>query len=492
MSVLAVDIGASSGRVMQVSLQNGKLCLAERHRFDNTPVAVNGTLYWDVLCLFSELKKGLAQADNPAGVTSVGIDTWGVDFGLLDGDGRLMENPVHYRDTRTKDSLEHILHHATREEIYRVTGIQFMPTNTLYQMTALAQKRPRMLTEAACALLIPDLLAYFLTGQKHTELTNASTTQMLRVNGEGWYTGLLERLTIPTELFPPIIYPGEVYGALLPEVAAETRLPAIPVVAVPTHDTASAVVSAPAEGTDFAFLSCGTWSLLGTETPQPYSTPEACTANFTNEIGYGHTTRLLKNIMGLWILQESRRQWQREGTPYTFAELERLARETPAFRSFIDPDAPDFVQPGDMPERIRAYCRRTGQPVPASVGEVVRCIYESLALKCGRVFRQLSAITGKHSPILHLVGGGAKDPLLAQMLADACGCAVDSGPVEATALGNAAIQLIAAGELKDVADARHMIRESFPITRFLPREANLWEQAARRFEKLLNEYPSEQ
>ncbi len=487
MSVLAIDIGASSGRVMQVSLREERLYLTELHRFDNTPAAVNGHLYWDILNLFTELKKGLAKAENAKAVTSLGIDTWGVDFGLLDGDGRLTENPVHYRDTRTRDSLEHILRHCTKEEIYRLTGIQFMPTNTLYQMTSLAVHRPQVFTQATTALLIPDLLAYFLTGQKRTELTNASTTQMLRVDGSDWCTDLLERLNIPTTLFPPMICPGERYGRLEAAVADEVKLPPVPVVAVPTHDTASAVVSAPAAGTDFAFLSCGTWSLLGTETPEPYATPTACEANFTNEIGYGHTTRLLKNIMGLWILQESRRQWQREGAPYTFAQLETLAKEAPAFRSFIDPDAPDFVQPGDMPERIRAYCRRTGQPVPASVGEVVRCIYESLALKCGRVFRQLTAITGKTYPTLHLVGGGAKDPLLAQMLADACGCPVDSGPVEATALGNAVVQLIAAGELRDVAYARQVIRRSFSITRFAPQNTAAWQEAAQQFHTMLTD-----
>ncbi len=472
--VLAFDFGASSGRAMLGSLENGRLQAVELHRFSNDPVVLNGTMYWDILRLWFEIKQSISLALQNGPIDAIGIDTWGVDFGLLDQHGDLLQNPVHYRDLRTKGIPEQVFALVPRAELYRRTGIQYMRINTLYQLYYLKQHRPELLAQAQTLLPVPDLFAYFLTGVKRAEATFASTTNMLNPQTGQWDTDLLQKLGLPIRLLPQIVQPGTVYGLLSDKLCDELGCPPVPVIAVCTHDTASAVVSAPAKE-DFVYISCGTWSLFGTELPQPLITPASEAYNYTNEGGYNRTIRFLRNIMGLWLIQESRRQWKREGQDYSFADLERLALEAPAFRSFIDCDDPVFETAGDLPGRVRQYCEKTGQPVPQSVGEVIRCIYESLAMKYKDTFNGLKQLTGVEYETIHMLGGGIKDTLLCSMTADATGATVLAGPAEATVMGNIAVQLIALGELEGLSQARQMIRESIQLKSYLPKQPGVWD-----------------
>lgn len=483
--VLAFDFGASSGRAILGVFDGNAIRLEEVHRFENNPVNVCGTLYWDVLRLFYEIKQGLTKAKDAGGFDSVGIDTWGVDFGLLDKNGRLLENPVHYRDARTTGMLEEAFRRIDREDFYRVTGIQFMEINTAFQLLSLHLNRPELLERAETLLLTPDLFQYFLTGQKNTEYTIATTTQLLDASAKTWSREVLQKLGLPSSLFPNIVEPGTVTGRLSPELCEELGLPPADVVSVASHDTASAVLAVPAQEKDFIFISCGTWSLFGTELDAPLIGEAPFRCNLTNEGGYGGTTTFLKNIIGLWLIQESRRQWRREGKDYSYSELERLALEAPAFQSFIDPDAPEFVPPGDLPGRVRAYCQKTGQPVPQTVGETMRCIYESLALKYRFALEQIKACTKKSYSAIHMVGGGVKDGLLCRMTACATNCTVKAGPVEATVLGNLAAQLIACGTLASIREARSVIAASQPVRSYAPTDAGAWESAYQRFLGLL-------
>lgn len=468
-------LGESDGKTLR---------LRELHRFGNDPVLMRGTLYWDVPRLFHEIRQSITAAVREGGFDAIGIDAWGVDFGLLDKHGELLGNPVHYRDNRTVGMEDAVA--LSREALYEATGIQHMRINTAYQLAYLARHRPEQLAHATRLLLIPDLLAYLLTGEERCELTNASTTNLIDPRTNDWACDVLTALGIPAGLFAPLIRSGETYGMLSDDLCEEFGCHSVPVIAVATHDTASAVVSVPAGDDDYLYISCGTWSLMGIESPVPILTPEAEKANFTNEIGFGGRIRFLKNIMGLWLIQESRRQWIREGQSVDFDTLEHEALEAPPFQCFIDPDAPDFEAPGDLPSRIRDFCARTNQPVPQGRGDIMRCIYESLALKYRVTLGLLEDLAGRRFGRIHMIGGGIKDTLLCRMTADACGIPVYAGPAEATAMGNAAVQLIALGQLSGLGDARAVISRSVEPAVYRPAGTPSWHTAYMQYRQILS------
>ena len=398
-----------------------------------------------------------------------------MDFGLLDADGALLENPVHYRDRRTVGIASEAFKKISRESLYRVTGNQIMEINTVFQLLALRQKRPALLDRASTLLLMPDLLNYFLSGEKKTEYSIASTTQMLDARSRTWSREVLDALELPAHILTDIVPTATPIGRMTEELSAELGMGRPDIIAVAGHDTQSAMAGVPTGEEDFIFLSCGTWSLLGTELAEPIINETSAACNITNEGGYGARISFLKNLIGLWLIQESRRQWMREGHEYSYGELEQMAAAAPAQRSFIRPDDPAFLPSGDMPLRIRAACERTGQPVPETVGEVIRCIDESLALSYRAALTEIETCTGKHYDKIYLIGGGVQSRLLAQLTADACGRTVLAGPVEATVLGNIALQLIAAGEVKDLAEARALIRASSDITAYEPKNTAQWD-----------------
>ncbi len=481
---LAFDFGASSGRAILGVYDGARIELQEVHRFSNDPVDVRGTTYWDVLRLFYEIKQGILKAKLAGGFDSIGIDTWGVDFGLLDAHGCLLENPIHYRDLRTKGMIEEAFKSIPKEEFYQTTGIQFMELNTVFQLLSLRRQRPHILEKADKMLFMPDLFAYFLTGEKHTEYSIATTSQMIDIATRTWSDDILRRLDIPRRLFCDILPSGSLNGMLSEDVCAECGVPSVPVYAVCGHDTQSAITAVPSGEKDFVFLSSGTWSLFGTELDAPIVNETSREINVTNEGGYGYATGFLKNIIGLWLIQESRRQWAREGQNYSYADLEQLALAAEPFRCFIDPDAPEFVPRGDIPGRVRAYCEKTGQYVPQTVGEIMRCIYESLAMKYRCTLEKISRCTEKTYGKIHVIGGGVKDTLLCQMTANACGVPVLAGPIEATVLGNICVQLMASGAVKDVAEARQIVAGSETLREYLPSEADAWRQSFAQYVKV--------
>lgn len=478
---LAFDFGASSGRAILGTYDGEKITLSEVHRFSNDPVDVRGTTYWDVLRLFHEIKQGIIQAKLAGGFDCIGIDTWGVDFGLLDEFGCLLENPIHYRDTRTKGLVEESFKFVPKDEFYKKTGIQFMELNTVFQLYSLRKYRPHILEKAHRLLFMPDLFAYMLTGEQHTEYSIATTSQLVDIETKDWATDVMDKLGIPSRLFAPIVPSGTVSGMLAEDVCEECGVPSVPVIAVCGHDTQSAISAVPSTEKDFAFLSSGTWSLFGTELDAPIVNEKSMNINVTNEGGFGYATGFLKNITGLWLIQESRRQWAREGTQYSYADLEQLALKAEPFRCFIDPDAPEFGVRGNLPQRVRAYCEKTGQYVPQTVGEVMRCIYESLAMKYRQTLEKISDCTEKTYNILHVIGGGTKDTLLCQMTANACGLPVKAGPIEATVLGNIAVQLIAKGAIRDIGEARRIIAHSETVRSYDPQNAQSWKAAYEKF-----------
>ena len=482
--VLAFDFGASSGRAIIGTLDNGKITLNEVHRFSNDPVTVNGTFYWDVLRLFHEIKQGLLKAKQAGGFDSIGIDTWGVDFGLLDKDGVLLENPVHYRDKRNIGMVEKAAKYIGKDEMYKLTGIQFMDFNTAFQLLSIKENRPELLARAESLLFMPDLFAYFLTGNKVSEYSIATTSQLVDINTRDWSKEMLEKLGLPEKIFNRIIPSGSVTGYLSDEICEELGLEKVPVIAVCGHDTQSAVTAVPSEKEDFAFISSGTWSLFGTETKKPIVNDLSYSFNVTNEGGFGYSTAFLKNICGLWLIQESRRQWIREGKEYSYAELEKAALREKPFARFIDPDAPEFAVPGNLPARIADYCRRTGQSVPENEGQTVRCIYESLALRYRAVLEGIEKCTGKNYDSLNVVGGGTKDTLLCKMTADACNITVYAGPIEATVMGNVAVQLISGGDIADVIEARHIIANSGQLKCYSPENTAAWHEAYEKFKSV--------
>ena len=486
LKMLAIDLGASSGRGIVGSFDGEKLTLRENHRFSNDPVFVNGRFTWDILRIFFEIKNSITKTvidgDN---ITSMGIDTWGVDYALIDKNGKMMGNPFHYRDTRTVNITDYVKQFVSPEEIYRITGIQACDFNTINQLAADKRDDSYMLDGADKMLFIPDLLNYFLTGKMATEYTIASTGMLLDAAKRDFAFELTDKLGIKRSLFAPLVQPGNCLGGLLPQINEEVGKNNIKVVNVAAHDTASAVISVPADNDDFIYISSGTWSLMGGELKAPLINDATRLANLTNEGGALGTIRFLKNIMGLWIIQESRRQWRREGKEYSFAQMEAWAKESKPFQSLINPDYYTFATPGNMPEKIRDYCRMTGQHVPETVGEVVRCIYESLALKYRLTVETIEKLNGKKTKKINVVGGGTKDVFLSQMTADSCGIPVCAGPEEATSIGNLMMQAIAAGEVADLSQAREVVRNSFPMKYYEPTtEREAWDAAFEKFCKL--------
>lgn len=481
--VLAFDLGASSGRAMVGTLDRSApegpvLRLEEVHRFPNEPVRAGKHLYWDILRLLHELKQGFRKAAEGRTIESFGIDTWGVDYGLLGKDGELLGNPYHYRDSRTDNTVDQVHAIIGKDELFASSGLQPLTFNTVMQLHAALEQGSVALEEAKELLFVPDLLLYLLTGVKQSEYTIASTSQLLRAGSQEWNKELLDRLGIPADILPPVVMSGQVVGALSEDVQAELKLPPIRAVAVPEHDTGAAVVSVPVDTDEtVVYLISGTWSLFGTELREPLLEPEALKLGFSNEGGMGGTARTLKNIMGLWLIQECKREWDQAGSVHSFGELVELAAKAPAFRSFINPDDLLFLPPGGMPQRIQEYCRKTGQPVPAGVGEITRCIYESLALQYRLVLDRLEKLTGNSYSRLNMMGGGIQNKLLCRMTASAIGRPVWAGPVEASSLGNVAAQLIALGQVADIREARSLIKRSYPLDIYEPEEAGAWAEA---------------
>ena len=483
LNMLAIDLGASSGRGIVGSFDGEKLSLRENHRFSNDTVIANGRMYWDILRIYHEIKQSITKTvldgDN---VSSIGIDTWGVDYALIDKNGRMLANPTHYRDVRTEGIAEHVSKYFSVDDLYATAGIQYMNFNTIFQLAADKRDDPEVLAMAERLLNIPDLLNYFLTGKMANEYTVLSTGALLDANTRDYAFDFIDKLGIPRKLFGEIVQPGYKVGKLLPQVQGETGKCDADVITVASHDTASAVIAVPTQEDDFIYISSGTWSLMGTELKNPLLNEDSRKFNLTNEGGVMGTIRYLKNIMGLWLIQESRRQWKREGKEYSFAQMEAWAKECTPFRSLINPDDPSFATPGNMPEKVREYCRRTNQPVPESVGEVIRCIYESLALKYRYTAEAIQTLVGKKAKVIHVVGGGTKDGFLSQMTADACGIRVLAGPEEATAIGNLMMQLIAAGEVADLKEARRIVAASFEVKQYEPTaDRNIWDEAYARF-----------
>jgi rhamnulokinase len=492
---LALDLGAESGRGLLGRFDGQHLALEETHRFPNGPVQMVNTLYWDLPRLFQEIKVALGKgASHSGGIDGVGIDTWGVDFGLIGRGETLLGNPVHYRDARTNGMLEAAISRVPRERIYEITGLQFLPFNTVYQLLALSLSHSPLLDVAETLLMMPDLFGWLLTGRRAGERTDASTTQLLNPRTGTWSDELCRDLGLPRAILPELIEPGSELGPLLSSVADEVGLSCHVMVTAPaTHDTASAVVAVPAKMStslkgappDWCYLSSGTWSLLGVELPRPVISAETMRYNFTNEGGVAGTTRLLKNIMGLWLVQECRRTWARAGREMSYEEMIARAQIAPPFITLVDPDDTSFLAPGDMPARLVAYCNRTGQVPPSDEGAMVRCCLESLALKYRWAVDRLESILGTTIKTIHVVGGGTKNTLLCQFTADACGRPVYAGPVEATAIGNILMQALGRGWLGSIGDLRAVVARSFPVTVYEPRDTAAWTDAAGRFASLV-------
>lgn len=481
--VLAIDFGASSGRVMLGTYDGKQISVKEIHRFSNDPVIINGTMYWDVLRLFYEVKQGMLKSKAYGKIDSIGVDTWGVDFGLLDESGYLLENPVHYRDSRTEGMLAKSFRLIPKEEFYQLTGNQFMEINTAFQLLALKEQRPDLLSRADCLLLMPDLFNYFLSGVKKSERSIVSTTQMSNPKEIGWAGEAVKRLGIPQDILTEVVPTGTVLGSVLPEIQDELGIEPMDVIAVAGHDTQCALAAVPAREEDFIFVSCGTWSLFGTELSEPIITDQSARLNVTNETGAEGKTSFLKNIIGLWLIQESRRQWMREGEEYSFSELERMAEEAEPFWYLIDPDAPEFVPAGNVPKRICAYCEKTGQKAPETKGQIVRCINESLALKYRYSLEEIRACTGKEYQAIHMVGGGTNSKLLCRFTARANHIPVVAGPIEATVYGNMAIQLMAKGKIENLKEARRVIAQSETPVTYLPENSGDWDKAYEFYKK---------
>lgn len=485
-TLVTFDYGATSGRAILGKYDGSRLTIEEYHRFDNQPVMVNGHLYWDILRLFHELKQGLNNISR-AGiheVDSIGVDTWGVDVALLDKDGMLLNNPFHYRDTMTDGAMEKVFANVSAEEIYKRTGIQFIKFNTLFQLATMKEKFPRLLNDAETMLFIPDYLNFLLTGVKSSEFSIVSTSQMYNLEKNDWDYELLEKLGIPTKMLQPITPGGTVLGDILPEIANETGVTG-KCISVCGHDTGSAVLAVPMEkGEKCAYLSCGTWSLLGIELEEPVVNDLAFDAQYTNEGGYNGTVRFLKNIMGLWVYTEIKREFERKFGKADYKTLDTEVNAAPALKSLIDPDDDRFMTPGNMTKKITDYCIETDQPVPQSRGEFLRCALESLALKYRVAIENCEKVVGYRLPILRVLGGGTKDKQLMRYTCNAIQRPVIAGPVEATAIGNMAAQLLALGEAKDRWEAREIVARSFPTERYEPEDAELWEETYQRFMKL--------
>lgn len=478
---LAFDLGAESGRAVLGHLQAGILTTEEVHRFPNEPVQYGGALHWDVARLWFEMRAALSSVEQQK-LAGIGVDAWGVDYALLGQRGELLQNPYHYRDSRTEGVMEEVFRKVPKEEIYSATGIQFMPINTLYQLYAAQSQTPSIISAATKLITIPDLFNYWLTGNVVCEYTNASTTQLVDPFRRNWATDLMRKLGLRPDLPAPIVEPGTIVGTVLPCVAHGSSSTGTPVIAPACHDTGSAVAAITARN-DTAFLSSGTWSLIGTEVDAPIVTPQALKLNFTNEGGVNGTTRLLKNVMGLWVLQGCRKCWNERGQQADYVELVELAQDEPSFAQLIDPDDESFLRAPDMPAAIDQFCRKTHQSTPPSPAAFVRCVLDSLALKYRLVLHNLERICGKQIRQIRIIGGGSRNHLLNQLTADATGVRVIAGPAEATALGNIAIQILATGEASSLQEVRAIVDRSFPTEIFEPVESDKWEQQVERFEQ---------
>jgi rhamnulokinase len=473
---IAVDLGAESGRVMLGRIAGGRLTLEQTHRFGNGPIQEQGTLRWDFPRLLAEIKTGIGMAVQAADgkVAGIGVDTWGVDFGLLGADGRLLENPYHYRDSRTNDMMDKAFGIMPKRRVYENTGIQFMQLNSLYQLLAMRLADSPGLAQADRLLFVADLFTYFLCGKALGEYTMASTSQMMDMRTGQWSQPIFEELGLPMKIMPKITRPGAVTAHLTDEVARGIGCGKIPVIAVGSHDTASAVLGVPARGDTWAYLSSGTWSLMGVELPQAIVNDKTFQYEFTNEGGVENTIRLLKNIMGLWLVQECKRRWQREGQDLSYGELTQMAAKAKPFFGYINCDNSEFLAPGDMPARINKCLSDTGQKPTQDKGQMVRLVLESLALKYRRVLNAIEDVTGNTIDVLHIVGGGIQNELLCQFTADATGRKVITGPIEATASGNILMQAKATGQLKSIAEAREVIRNSFELKEYQPQDTARW------------------
>lgn len=482
---LAFDLGAESGRAVLGTLDGGRLTLDVKHRFPNPNGLMNGRLQWNLLQQWEELKTGLrktAGGDTGVKLDGLGVDTWGVDFGLIGPGGDVLGNPVMYRDGRTTGMMESVFARVPREQVFAATGLQFMVFNTLYQLEAIRTRTPKLFDAADSLLFMPDLFHYLFSGRQTNESSIASTSQMVDPRTQAWATDLLAKLDMPQRLLNDIVPAGTVIGMLKADVASECGVRSeIPVIAPASHDTASAVAAVPAQGGSWCYISSGTWSLMGVELDVPIINETSLALNYTNEGGVKGTTRFLKNIMGLWLVQECRRQWMREGTEYNYTQLTQMAADAKAFGPIVDPDDAPLLSPGDMPAKIAAFCKKSGQAAPASPGEFVRCCLESLALTYRKTLEGLERAQGKRIDVIHIVGGGCQNELLNQMTADACGRTVVAGPVEATAAGNILTQAMGTGDVKSLADARAIVRASFDVKTYEPRDTKSWDTVYTKF-----------
>ncbi len=486
---LAVDLGAESGRVFLGEFDGHRVAVRDVARFANGPITLPDGLHWDALNLFRNLTEGLAKAQtlSSGDLTGIGVDSWAVDFGLLDADGALISNPYCYRDPRTSGMIDRAAQRMAPSDIYALTGIQFLQINTLYQLLALEESP--LMQVARTLLLMPDLMNYWLTGQTGTEFTNATTTQLYDAGAGEWAGDLLAAMRIPRDLFPDVTEPGTAFAPLLPAIAEEAGVrPDAPVIAVASHDTASAVMAVPARSPSFAYISSGTWSLVGLELPVRIAGEAARNANFTNEGGFAGTNRFLKNVMGLWLLQECRSTWRHSmHSDYSYEDLVALAETAPPLRSVVDPDRPEFMPPGDMPRRIRDFCLQTRQAAPEVPAEFVRCILESLALKYRLVIAEAERLSGRRVDVIHIVGGGSRNEFLCRATADATGLPVIAGPVEATAMGNTLAQAYALGHVASLSEIREVVRDSVATCTYEPSAQRAdWDEAAWRLEAMLS------
>jgi len=479
---IAVDLGAESGRVMIGSVSPQKLILEEIHRFANGPIDEDGSLKWDFEKLMSEIKVGIAKAAKAARtqVWGIGVDSWGVDFGLLDAAGELVENPYHYRDSQTNAMREKAYELMPKRDIYENSGIQFMQLNSLYQLLAMRMANSISLAKAKDLVFIGDLVSYYLCGKIFAEYTLASTSQFMDMKTGKWSKAIMEGLSLPTNILPKVVPPGTVVGQLGAKVGVQLGCGPIPVIAIGAHDTASAVAAVPAEEGNWAYLSSGTWSLMGVEIPEAIVSDTTFEYEFTNEGGIENTIRLLKNIMGLWLMQECRRQWQRQGEDLTYDELTDLAKEAEPFASRLTVDDSAFLAPGDMPKRINEHLAKTGQQTTQDKGQIIRIILESLALRYRTVMEYLEDATGNKIDVIHIVGGGIQNELLCQFTANALGKKVITGPIEATASGNILMQAIATGQIESLSKAREIVRKSFDLKEYQPQDAEVWEEQYRK------------
>ena len=495
---LAIDLGAESGRVILGTFDGKRLTLTEVHRFSNGPIKIlhNGEthMHWDALRLWSEIKNGISLAKKHGVINSIGVDTWGVDFGLLDRSGNLLGNPFHYRDCRTDGMLEEAFRLVSRENIFEQTGIQFMQINTLYQLLSMVINKSPVLESASTLLTMPDLFNYWLTGEKVCEFSIGTTTQCFDPRKGNWAYSLLEKMGIPTHIFPRIVSPGTIIGPMHPQIAEDLGVSGINIIAPACHDTGSAVAAVPAENDEYAWISSGTWSIMGVIAPKPIITPESLAFNFTNEGGAinlnhdakSNTYRYSKNIMGLWLVQECRRTWAAQGNEYSYSQIANMATQAEPLLSLVNPDSNDFLKPGDMPSRIQAFCRKTHQPVPETPGAIIRCALESIVLVYRRVLEHLETSLGHKLNPIHIIGGGTQNRLLNQLTADVTNRKVITGPIEATAIGNILVQALAQGHISSVDEVRKVARQSFTPEVYLPNPSTKWDSAYKRFNNYIN------